>query len=401
MKKNILILLLFISNLIFGQVTLISDDFNRASIGANYTTYGSISASIVSNQLQISGGNSGTSDKITYTSYLSTQKNVTFTTRITPTANGNGVKIMFQTPNNTLSIFGPGGVSLGFDESTSPSKRGLLKIKTIANNIETLKGTSAALTYTNSTQPIDLTIIITNSSVYFSAENSVTHQVVSTSFSDSSINILKRYQLSFVANGNGSVTLIDNPLLVSNTSDTTSLAVISHSMGAGANATDKRNGWVYLLSDSLIDGVNNFSGGGSCIQDAIDNIKCEYAKFYSPYTIIHLGTNDATISLTDTAFKIKLDTLIGRILARGSIPILCTELPTTDATKNLLIVKYNVKINSYSGTYTIIDFYTLMKLGTILNPAYDDGGGLHPNTAGHLKMYKYVRSLTSGIFAYK
>lgn len=105
----------------------------------------------------------------------------------------------------------------------------------------------------------------------------------------------------------------------------------------------------------------------------------------SQYVVLALGTNDGS----QATWRTNTASLIAQIVAAGGEPILCTQVPRPALQAVRTAMNDDVR-SGYFGRYRYIDFAVSVSLnndGITWNPAYDYGDHIHPNAAGHAKMY--------------
>ncbi len=105
----------------------------------------------------------------------------------------------------------------------------------------------------------------------------------------------------------------------------------------------------------------------------------------SQYVVLALGTNDGS----QATWRTNTASLIAQIVAAGGEPILCTQVPRPALQAVRTAMNDDVR-SGYFGRYRYIDFAVSVSLnndGLTWNPAYDYGDHIHPNAAGHAKMY--------------
>lgn len=103
------------------------------------------------------------------------------------------------------------------------------------------------------------------------------------------------------------------------------------------------------------------------------------------YVVLAMGTNDVSQAI----WRTNIASLIAQVVAAGGEPILCTQVPRTAAQALRTAMNDDVR-SGYFGRYRYIDFAICVSLnndGVTWNPAYDYGDHIHPNAAGHDKMF--------------
>lgn len=116
------------------------------------------------------------------------------------------------------------------------------------------------------------------------------------------------------------------------------------------------------------------------ILDAIDEILALNAQTY----VLSIGCNDVRAGVAQATYEANYTSIVNQLVGNGSSVILVT--PAKESVLNLATL--NTFINTFSGTYSIIDIYTGWNTGTML--AAD---GIHPNTVGQTYIQTQSASL--------
>lgn len=134
-----------------------------------------------------------------------------------------------------------------------------------------------------------------------------------------------------------------------------------------------------LQGDAIISGK-----GGDTALDLLNRNDIDFFK--SRYHMFLIGANDNTYSTWKTSY----DAFIAKILANGQIPILVTIAPRAD--RQVFINTANDYIKSLG--YKVINFAKAISLNNdevTLDPALYLPDNVHPNLAGHVKLYNQLR----------
>jgi lysophospholipase L1-like esterase len=110
------------------------------------------------------------------------------------------------------------------------------------------------------------------------------------------------------------------------------------------------------------------------------------------YAFIDIGTNDAGAGMTIAQFQAAYTDMISRFISAGVRVVVGAITPRN----SMDVTPYNSVIQKIAGLYgiTYIDLYTPLKgAGTGLSATYDDGDGLHINSAGNTLM---ASTITAG-----
>lgn len=373
---------------------LINDNFDRATTG--FTLTGSnISQTITGGQWQISNATGNTSysnyASLGYTTWLPEWD---YSVVVSPTTSGNGLAIGYQSASGI-------GYAARLDMS-SAGNRGTLYIENISGGTGTTIASSSvnAFTYSNGDvftlrlKRIGYQIL---AQVYKSGQAPIT-VVYNMILNDSPIgrdNQLKVYSF-------GGTQLISNLKFTSTARKFTEIATIGDSnmygynsgLGQQYNFTAQSTIGTYTAGNSVL-----YAASGGKLTDFEANI-AEFIKLRPHYALIHLGTNDAIASLSSASYQTSMNNVLNALTSNGIQPIICTVIPTSNSTYNSFITQYNTYINGLSSKYIVIDTYTALVSGGVLNTLYDSGDGLHMNAAGHYTFAATVMGALPTILRY-
>jgi len=128
--------------------------------------------------------------------------------------------------------------------------------------------------------------------------------------------------------------------------------------------------------------------GGATTATINNYIDFEFDYLSPTYTIILLGTNDVAYA----TWKANMDSIIAKVLANGSTPVLAT-LPPRVSNQAFLNDANNQIMNTYSLSYDYIDFAAAVTVGRdrlTWVASYLLGDGVHPTVLGMLAMYEEI-----------
>jgi lysophospholipase L1-like esterase len=125
---------------------------------------------------------------------------------------------------------------------------------------------------------------------------------------------------------------------------------------------------------------------GAMTSDWLVNIQ-DILAMRPRFAFIMLGTNDFTNGRSVAAIQADYTTILNKLLDADISPIILTTPPKGDANVPIL----NTWLKSLGLRY--IDIYPLLLgTGAAMNAAYDNGDGIHPNTAGNTVIYNAIAS---------
>lgn len=138
--------------------------------------------------------------------------------------------------------------------------------------------------------------------------------------------------------------------------------------------------WIYLL----FRGDYNLFDVSAGVSEQTSDAKGRVGRIilaHPHYCLINLGVNDKYASVTDSVFKTNLDSISAPMIRAGITVILITLVPQTTVD----ITSYNTDIHNLGiqRGIKVVDITTALEVGTAMNPLYNSGDGVHPNTAGH------------------
>ncbi len=155
------------------------------------------------------------------------------------------------------------------------------------------------------------------------------------------------------------------------------------------NAADWTKMWGYLLENARGKGDTLIAArGGDETPNLLPRLDMDLNQFSPKYVIYEIGTND-----TDPAvWRANTQTVINAIVARGAIPILCTQVPRPS--KQSQITAQNADIRAhYFGNYDYIDLALAVSVnnaGVAYDPAYYQSDLTHLTVDGEAKLFAQV-----------
>lgn len=364
----------------------LTDAFNRASVGSDYTAVGGITNSIVSNKLRIDTSNN---DFTTYLKWLNgTTGNLGATTVEQFTQ-----KIRFTSISTSVGLWiGTTGISqynaMSFQCFFNTSSGGSRGFVSVFINGAFVAASASALTYTDGDE-IDLTLN-RNHFVW-----TLTATRVSTGVSVSKVHTLSPSSSASIENiGMWCVGCYNGQHDISsftidyNEYKYAKYAFVGHSIVQGFENATYTNRFADLSMSNLGFGAtkfNVFASGGALVTEGLNNI-AEIIAFRPQQVILMYGTNEASVGISTGTFGINYANLCSQLRGAGIIIKHCLVPPSGVVGWYASVPSYNVVITAEATTYneTVIDTFTpLVGVSPICNVALYAADVIHPNTAGH------------------
>lgn len=181
-------------------------------------------------------------------------------------------------------------------------------------------------------------------------------------------------------------------LFTSSITPTPKVAIYGDSITEGYTLIDQTGNLKSRWSDKLYvandKSVCISSQGGIATAGTLNYIDFEQQKFKPTYTILFLGANDTNFA----TWNANLETLIAKVEAINSIPVLCTILPRSDRQAFINLANAEL-LNNKSAYYDIIDFAAAVtdnrdRLTWSSGNLLPDN--VHPTVQGHQAMYNEI-----------
>lgn len=381
--------------------TRLNDNFDRASVGSNYTVLGSTASySIVSNLLTISTALNNYTDAL----YLNQSSNSEETT-ISVTINQNVTAGKLGV--GTLNVGGAEGILVDIDLSASGT-RGQITIKSRTSVGTTTRATSATNLSFLDSDTVVLKITISKFAAYgyaykASTPNTKVYAIIDAGCAYNTWTLTRMWNPAiYPVNGSQK---ISNFNWTGGETKNSLIAIQGDSEFKGYFASVVGDRAATLLGNNL-SGTNKisvFSSGGNRVVDLTNCIN-DLDVALPKYVIVNIGVNNARDNQSLANFQTDFTAYLAALSARGITPILSTVVPVgtsypSASTINALLVTYNTWISSLSTQYKILDLYTTMQSGGVLNPVFDAGDFIHWNSYGNQQIYSYIVSHTTEYFA--
>lgn len=366
--------------------TLVSDHYQRASLGANYTKQGSGTNIITGNELVISGGSgSGSfSDRLDYTGYGRTNVNQ-FTQNMfykvgskDATIGFLGIGVQYDFGFNGVSFFA------GMFQTTNASFDGLIKIYRVdITTVTTVASSASNISYS-------IGDII---SFEFSREQYVlTMKVFNVTTNSSTVVVTFTYPLIVPTANQLNSTGYFSILTYAGTQNVLSWVIktkekqnpnycfLGDSITEAFSVSNYNNNYTELVASKTGVVVVKFARANAVTQDILNTIN-ETISFKPVKVFIMVGGNDIYYGVAAATWQANL-TSIWNALISANIPF--TNLLATPRSNGTGVLNV-VPLNNYiiASGYAYIDTYTPLASGITANPKYYNSDLIHPNDLGH------------------
>lgn len=154
------------------------------------------------------------------------------------------------------------------------------------------------------------------------------------------------------------------------------------------------NGYLYRLNRSRKIDIENYSWGGARADQILSNIN-EIILHKSVRYLINLGTNDLLQGRTQGNYISDITSIVNTLVSSGAKVDIMSIFPNNNATYSATVPTWNTALSALANGTTIfyIDTYSyLVGSGTSLNVSYNNGDGIHINTAGSTVVYNELRT---------
>jgi uncharacterized protein (TIGR02145 family) len=368
--------------------TIITDDFARESLGANWdiTSLSTVSAACDGSKLILSHTGANTSEEAVLWKDLMSLENWECEIIVKPSeksANSYGSAIRFSS-SDTVNKF---NMSVTLNMTTDATYGGLLFI---SNNDNTgiLYQCPTKVTITNG---CSYSIYAKREKNVFTirAENLTDHSSASGSYTYPTF--YSTPDKSFLINqgklGFQSVSGAINMTYEVTYCNINSVAllhpktnVIGDSISAGGYVSNSIEDRYYdRLFGNTITYYNLMATGGAKIADLVLR-EAEVVRYKPKYALVMVGANDS--STNHTEWQTSYETYLDYLITNGITPIVCYPTPQTND-----ITWMNTVIDSICAARSVkvINTFTPLKAvaNNTLHADYNGGDGLHPNSAGH------------------
>ncbi len=355
---------------------IISDNFNRGSLGANWTIVGTPNASIVSNKLQMTGNNAFT-DWIEWDGNDFLSEYWTLECDVSVASLGHALGIgMHSISGSDAGNSWEAWLSL----NASPTNWNLL----VGSSVEA--SGSATLTYTVG-DIVHLKFQRTKNDLTATATNLNDLSTATVTYSGMNVGGFGAQGVYSPGSANPyllaigtTVMTVDNFTLSENITTPLPYLIYGDSISSGLNATTTANRWAGMLGVTTV--VCAVVGG--VVLNAEQSLP-ETALYQSQKALLMVGGNNTW----DATAISKYTNIVNTLVSNGTTVIHLLPTPRNSGDPSTL---RSYLISTYPTSY--IDTYTPLYGGGSpnLSATYDSGDGVHPNNAGHALIASTITS---------
>lgn len=145
-----------------------------------------------------------------------------------------------------------------------------------------------------------------------------------------------------------------------------------------------------LLAGGRLQWVANKGVGGNTTAQMLARFDADVTPNDPSIVVVEGGINDSAGSVTVATFAANITAIHAKCVAIGALCVLTTVTPQSESARKPFVSNYNTWLRRYAADsgLPLIDFHdALADVATgDLDAAYDNGDGIHPNTAGHKVM---------------
>ena len=364
-----------------------ADDFNRASLGANWINLGSANASLTANELRFSETSYNSARRVYYQPWLigSDAWTIRWTQRFgVVDANSFGIGV------GVLNFQAAGGNDRGYNAILSGAGTGLgtmaIQRWDGANQQSVVTGPAMSLA---AGDVVDCALTRSAWTMTATASNRANAQVSSISFNYSRPDNLIAPTISRVC-----VYPIQGTVYVDDLSFTLNhrrparFIVVGDSISDGYRATNAPARYISVVQSNFNETVCNDSSSYNTTTNSV-SVLPEILAHHPGTAILMIGGNDVQFGYPASQWQTQYSNLVTQLQANGAHVKHC--LPTPRSNVDLRPLKDWILANYPASD--IIDTWTPLLNGTSgLQSSYDGGDGVHPNTAGHLLLGFIIRT---------
>jgi GDSL-like Lipase/Acylhydrolase family len=364
------------------------DNFDRAALGTNWITVGSVNATIVGNELQLSQTNTDSSRQLYYQPWLTCSDHwmIRWTQRFSALNSsslgvGVGVKNFQAAGGNDVNynaLFAGAGANVG--KCIIEKYDGGAEVTMSAGNAisfsagDTLDCSLARAFWT-------LTATISNRANAQVSTASFTFVPHVTTTATPPISRICMFPL-------GGTVIVDNFFFSIERRKPARFIQIGGSASEGEAASAYSKCFVAVVQSNYLEAVCNDSGSWNSVTNAVSLLP-EILTHQPGTAILMTGGNDLYYGYPTAQWQNGYSNLVFQLKASGARVKHC--LPTPRNSVNLAPLKNFIQANYPAAD--IIDCWTPLLTNTSsLNPIYDSGDGVHFNDAGHLIIGSIIRT---------
>jgi len=358
---------------------IISDDFNRASLGASYTNIGSATVGIASNKLALSGGDGTYANYVLRNDWYSQFKEWVVDFDFTLDSTGTGIGFIIKssgvgTSDGLFKIDQTGKIYIDYN------------FPTLTNAINS---GANVLSFTSITDVLHARITRSKNSFTFTVWNVTTNsaQLAVTAAMDltgagfATAAPIPRF--GFVQLGGNNT--IDNWTYGTNIIERPEMGAMGDSLTDGFNAGTSGLDYIGHVEKGIKSRIVKLSTSGNKSSDLVLGLP-ELGLLKPKYVLILIGANDAVAVVPLATYQSNINSIIAYCRIIGTIPIFITAAPVTTTSVNTLLDTYNTWIINTVGAvwgFQVIDISTFLKQGgTALATSYSSDG-IHWKFNGH------------------
>jgi lysophospholipase L1-like esterase len=364
-----------------------SDNFDRLSLGTDWSILGGANATIVSNELCLAQSDYVSARQVYYQPWLTCSDRWTlrWTERFGALdANSLGVGVGLK------NFQAAGGNDRGYNALLSGAGSGLGRMVIErwdgSTQVPAASGPALALATGN---VVDCSLTRSGWTISATASNRANSQVSSTSIVFSQAAGLIAPTISRIClYPRGGTIYVDNVSFSIDHRKPARFIVVGASLAEGYNASSYQKGCVSVLQSNYTEAVCNDSSSWNSTSNAV-SILPELLAHQPETAILTIGGNDLLYSYPASQWQGQYSTLASQLQAHGIKVKYCVPTPRTFTDLRPLVSW----IWSTFPAADVIDLWTPFLQGSFgLNPAYDSGDGTHLNDAGHLLMGRIIAS---------
>ena len=369
----------------FSEVgTLYSDNYNRGSLGSNYTQVGSGTWSLSSNKLSIVGGGGG----------LAPSNYIYWNAYGTCNAESYTASYDFTAPTLSTTTYG-----VGFAFQSFGSYAGSKNSFQVGVNLTTTN-TGVVTIYNNNTTPVaassngltistgdacNLQVRFIKNKIIVTLYNTTTGRTntldyaIYTSSAYGAVIQPNAFKVGILSLGGTGTTLIDNFSFVSNDISHPDIGFIGDSQTKGFSTDNGQSGFVEQLNANYKVYALPNAGPGNMIEDlnTAEILAIAPGKICILAGINNFQSGD-NLATVETKYSTLVTTLTGAGYSVGTNLFLGTLLPQTSYTTN--VTGFNTWLYATYSSSGILDYYTPLANGTGLRYTID---GIHTSNEGH------------------
>jgi lysophospholipase L1-like esterase len=368
-----------------------SDNFDRASLGANWVITNNADASIVNNELMFNQPDVHYEKQVFYLPWLTCSDHWTLRWSqrfdvLNATSYGVGVGI--------LNFQAAGGNDRGYNAvilgAGTDFGKMLIQRWDGSGHTDVSSGPPLALA---AGDMVDCSLSRSGWTMSATASNRANGQVSTTSFefSDFATPRLEAPTISricfYLLQG---TVYVDNLSFSIDRRKPARFVVIGDSISEGYDATDYANAYVNVVRSNFTQAVCNDSGSYNTTDNSVSLLP-EILAHQPGTAILMIGGNDLLFSYPTAQWQNNYSNLVAQLQANGVKVKHCWPTPRTPVDLRPL----KNWISAHYPAQDIIDVWTpLVTSNYKLKPAYDnyDNDGVHPNDAGHLVIGQIIRT---------